>query len=319
MNMAIPRPGLIESKVNGNEAQLTFGPYAPGFATTMGTCIRRCLLSSIPAPGVTSILIEGVNQKFAVVPGMKEELISFIENLKKVNFKFLAPWVDRTSVQLEVSESTVITSKMIKCNQEIVAVLDDVYLCTFHPSDLKRTFKCEIFLHEGTGYVDGSPAKQDEIIPGAIYINNSLNAVKRVALDVEQVRYGDRTDYEILKMQMKVIGITAQEALDRAAKIIHEHLNVFLQKPLDLASIDQAATNPHIGKSVKELGLSEKTVLALQQFGVQTLLDLSRCTETYLLSIPRLGTRKIEDIKEALATFDFALKDVSIFKTKEDM
>lgn len=317
MNMSIPIPGLIESKVNGNEAELTFGPYAPGFAITIGTCMRRCLLSSIPSPGITSILIQGISHKFEVVPGMKEELLSFIENLKQVNFKFMLPGLDRTSVKLEVSEPMVVTSSMIECNQDAVRVLNDVYLCTIHPQDLKDKFKCEIFLKEGQGYVDNT-SNNGDIPMNAIRINNSLNAVKRVALHVEQVRYGDRTDYELLKMQMKTVGITAKEALYKAAKIINDHLNVFTKQAIVQAGSDAPVNvNKNLTRSIKDIGLSERTVEALQKApegGIQTIGDLARCTESYLKSLPRLGTTKVQNIKVALAMFDLSLKDGSIVK-----
>lgn len=315
MNISIPIPGLLESNTSGTETEFVFGPYAPGYAITMGTCIRRCLLSSVPAAGITAILIEGVTHKFAVIPGMKEELIIFIENLKKVNFKFLVPGMNRATVKLEVPHSAVVTSKMIQCNPDSVKVLDDVYLCTFHSSELKEVFKCEIFLEEGRGYVDSTPIT-DEIVSDAIRVNNSLNAVRRVALDVEQVRYGERTDYEVLKIRMKTIGITASEALDKAARILQEQLAVFAKdSSLKMSGRDSlSATNLNLNKPLKEMVLSEKTVLALEQFGIKTAGDLSRCTESHLLSIPRLGARKIEDIKEALGAVGLSLKDVSIVK-----
>lgn len=306
----IPNVRLMESSATDTKGTFSYAPLAPGYAVTIGNSLRRVLLSSVPGCGIHSIAIEGVKHKFSTIDGMKEDIIHFIQYLKKVRFRFISEFVDKVKLRLEAKGPTVVMSSMISSPESTVEVLDDLYLCTLNPG---CHLKCDIFIEKGYGYVDSTRSTE---VPqaGRILIDNVLNAVRRAHFDFENIRYGEYTDYEMLKLEIETDGsIAPSAALDLASSILLQQFAVVGGHSQDnfLAGKDKGAEKmkANLAKSVKDIGLSDKTVAALQQFDINTVGDLINCTEAALLNIPRFGRRKIQDIQEALAALGLGLKD----------
>jgi DNA-directed RNA polymerase subunit alpha len=324
MNRVIPDIRLLETQSNETEGTFSYAPLAPGYAITLGNSLRRVLLSSMPGFSIRAVAIDGVNHKFTCLPGMKEDVIHFIQNLKLVRFKFTSEAIDKVRFRLEANGPCEVRSSMIKTYTEdlsdSVIILDDLYLCSLNQDG---KIKCDIFVERGTGYVD-TVDSGDSVQPGRIAINSVPNAVKKVTVNTENIRYGEHTDYEVLHLSIHTDGsISPSDALAKASKILCEQFSVisdsfqaskFGSKQKGARQANQA----DLLRPVSDIGLSEKTVAALHEFGIKTVGDLVNCTESYLFGIPRFGRRKIQDIQAALAPLRLALKDASIVLTEKD-
>jgi len=326
MSRIIPDIRLLDSQSGEIEGTFSYAPLAPGYAITLGNSLRRVLLSSIPGFSIRSIAIDGVSHKFSCLPGMKEDVIHFIQNLKLVRFKFTSESIEKVRFKLEADGPCEVRSSMIVpyANELIdsVEILDDLYLCSLNHDG---KMKCDIFVERGTGYVDGIDTT-DSVQPGRISINSVPNAVKKVTVNTENIRYGEYTDYEALHITIYTDGsISPADSLAKASEILATQFSVISDSFAQISSMNskskvvKPANQVDLLRPVSDIGLSEKTVSALHDFGIKTVGDLVNCTESYLFGIPRFGRRKIQDIQAALAPLRLALKDASIVLTEKDM
>lgn len=322
----IPNLRQIKAEYNDQHGVFEYGPLAPGYAITLGTALRRVLLSSIPGCGIYAIKIDGVLHQYSTIAGMREDVIHFIQNLKLVTFQFEkeAQILESTKVVLEVSGPAEITADMIDCPTNVVKVREPRYLCYLNPG---ASLKCEIFLRQGEGYVETSRTNVIKDQPGLIMIDNVLNSVKRVSLDIdENVQHREYTDYEVLRISVDTDGsINPSRAIDIATSILITQFNKMtsmqIQIKPDLSSeVNEVASTTMI-QSLDEFGLPPGTVAALKEKNINTLEDLLNCTKKFLFEIPKVGLRKINDIETMLSSLGLNLKDepeISVKRSKND-
>ena len=320
MSRIIPNIHLVESSVTETEGKFSYGPLAPGYGITLGNSLRRVLLSSVPGYYIRHVSIDGASHKYSILSGMQEDVIHFIQNLKQVRFKLHSDFADKVRLRIDTKGPGPVSSKSIYCPDDpgMVTVLEDVYLCTLNQD---AVLKCELFVERGHGYVDATTPIEGQQ-PGRIAINNIANAVTKVTAEVENTRFGEHTDYEILNLTIKTDGsINPLDALKKASDLLCTQLRTIAGGSYEVFS--SSNNKPHdiddsvLLKSVADIGLSDKTVAALYEFGIKTVKDLANCTESYLFSIPRFGRRKVQDIQAALAPLRLTLKDASIFSEKD--
>lgn len=305
---------------DSSTATFIIGPFVRGYAQTIGHSLRRALLSSIPSCGIIYVTIDGVNHKFCASNHIKEDIIHFIENLKKMRFRLTNDAMTSVMVVVDMSELLQrmqvpsnascfeIRSSMIKTN-DFVQITNDEYLCTVNLSKVNNmphsNFNFSFLVEKGSGYVDGTVTTS---IPyGAIPINVSLNAVKRVSMEIVQTRHGEFTDYENLHFTISTDkSIKPIDALLEARSIIMSHFDTI---GYSIGSKDVDKKNPKdsqkdlLNKPLRDLNvIKEATLATLEAHRIHTVGQLIQRSAEELMRIPSIGVTKLDLIQEALAS-----------------
>lgn len=223
------KPKII--KKEGNRAIFEIGGCYPGYGVTLGNTLRRVLLSSLPGIAVTAVKIKGASHEFSTIPYVLEDVIRIILNLKQIRFKVHSLEALPISVQLKVIGQKEVTAKDIKATSEIEIINKEAHIATL--TDKKAKLEIEIEVDSGLGYVPVEQRKKEKLEIGAIAIDAIFSPIKKVNYEVENMRVGERTDFNRLKIDIETDGsITPEEALSRAADILVEHFQLFtIEKP----------------------------------------------------------------------------------------
>jgi DNA-directed RNA polymerase subunit alpha len=210
-----------------------------GYGTTLGHALRRTLLSSLPGAAITQIKIKNVNHEFSTLPGMLEDIVEFSLNLKKVRFHFFAD--QPQTLLLKTKAEKEVTAKDIQSTSLVQVINTDLYLATL--TKKSADLEVELTVEKGLGYVPSEVRTVERLSVGTIVLDAVFSPVVRVSADVENMRVGDRTDYNRLKMEVETDGsITPSEAVHKAASILKDHFEKIL---------DVEVTETHAG-DVKE-------------------------------------------------------------------
>ncbi len=303
------RAPKFEAKVQGNYGEFVLEPLERGFGVTLGNPLRRVLLSSIPGTAVTSVYIEDALHEFQTLPGVREDVVQIVLNLKELVVKFLDPDVETVTLRLRAEGPGEVRARDLEVPSDAEVVNPDHYIATLEKG---ARLVMEIRVDRGVGYV---PAEQHNIKDriNSIPVDALFSPVRRVAYHVEDTRLGRRTDLDKLTLRIWTDGsITPQAALAEAVKILKTHFDFFA--PLAEAAPEPGAeaTEPPAGEqpmSLDELGLSTRVLHNLKEEGIHTVDDLLALTLRDLKKVPGIGERSVEEILEALAERGLSLKE----------
>lgn len=290
----------------------------PGYGHTLGNSLRRIILSSLPGAAITSIKIEGASHEFSVIDGVKEDVIAILLNLKKVRFKVLSD--EAQMATLKIKGPATVTAKNIKTPGQVETLNEDQYICEITG---KITLDIEINIEKGLGYVAKEVHQKEKVDIGVIALDAIYTPVRRVNYEVENMRVGDRTDYNRLRIFIETDGtISPRAALEKSTETMIHQLKAIVgfkedEKILDVE--DSFAKNEGgdqvtlvaddiLKTKVETLGLSTRTLNALSGEGVKTLGGLSRKKKDNLLEIDGLGDKGIQEIKRVLGNYGITLK-----------
>lgn len=285
----------------------------PGYGITIGNALRRVLLSSIEGAAVTSFKIEGVPHEFSTIEGVKETVIDIMLNLKKLRVKLYDN--EPQKIKLSVKGEREVFAKDFEPNPLVEILNPDLKIATL--TDKKAKIEMEVTVEKGLGYSEVEERKKEKLPIGTIAIDAIFSPIKRVNFWVENMRVGDRTDYNRLFIEIETDGsITPQEALIKAANILDEHFSLLKEK----ASFSLGGKEEEILKkekvkrepkdiSIEELNLSNRTKNALLNNGIKTLAGLLRYREETLAQLDGLGDKAIEEIKKVLKNLTYTLKE----------
>ncbi|MCL4498844.1 MAG: DNA-directed RNA polymerase subunit alpha [Chloroflexi bacterium] len=193
----------------------------PGYGTTLGNALRRVLLSSLPGAAITQVKIKGADHEFSALPGMQEDIVEFSLNLKKVRFDFSAE--EPQTLKLHVKGEREVTAADIESTTLAKVINPDLHLATLN----KKTadLDMELTIEKGMGYVISESRKMERLSVGTIVLDAVFSPIMNVAFEVEDMRVGDRTDYNRLKLQIETDGtLSASEAFHKASKILKDHM-----------------------------------------------------------------------------------------------
>ncbi len=219
-----------------------------GYGTTLGHALRRVLLSSLPGAAITQIKIKGVNHEFSTLPGMAEDIVEFTLNLKKVKFHFFAD--EPQTLLLKVRGEEKINAGHIQSTPFAKVVNPELHLATL----TKKTadLEVEVTVEKGLGYVPSEARRLERLLVGTIVLDASFSPVERVSFEVENMRVGDRTDYNRLKMEVETDGsITPSEAMHKAANILKDHFEKILALEVTPTTLEEAGEKKKEKKSKK--------------------------------------------------------------------
>ncbi len=273
-----------ETSATDTYAKFVAEPFEAGYGHTLGNSLRRVLLSSLEGAAITSVRIEGAPHEFTSLPGVVEDVVDIILNLKKVKFK--APDHETRTVTISVNREGAITAADIQSVQGVEVVNPEQHICTL---DKKQKFDAEFEIKVGRGFATGDENKNSEQPIGVIAIDSIFSPVTRVKYAVENTRVGQRTDYDKLILDIWTDGrITPDDALTQASAILRHHLDVFVgyddsQVEFDETPEEVSQENTRLKKllnmSVNEIELSVRAANCLNNANITTVGQLAMKTE----------------------------------------
>lgn len=283
-------------------------PFERGFGTTIGNALRRVLLSSIEGAAVTAVKIEGVLHEFQSIPGVVEDATDIILNVKQVPFKLSGD--GPKAIYLKTDQPGVITSGMIEADGDVEVLDKNVYLATVSEGG---KLDMEMRLKRGRGYVAADKNFDDDLGLGFIPIDSVHSPVRKVNYTVEAARLGQITDYDKLDIEIWTNGsIAPADALGLAAKLLKDHMTIFINFEEELETESRGEEKPQIknenlNRSVEELELSVRSYNCLKNANIQTIGELVQKTEAEMLKTKNFGRKSLNEIKEILASMGLSL------------
>jgi DNA-directed RNA polymerase subunit alpha len=296
--------------------KFTAEPFERGFGTTIGNALRRVLLSSIVGAAVTSIKIEGVLHEFATIPGVKEDVTDVVLNLKRMRVKLHGD--KPKTVTIDKRGPGELTGEDIVHDADVEILTPDVHIATL---DKDAHVKAELTIKLGRGYVPADRNKEEGMSIGTIPIDAIFPPVKRVNFAVEPARVGRITDYDRLVMEVWTDGsITPEDALAHAAKIVKDHMQIFINfdegdaVAIPVTEETRKDLNRNLFRGVNELELSVRAANCLKNANIKTIADLVQKTEHEMLKTKNFGRKSLNEIKELLhemgLSFGMNIKDL---------
>lgn len=305
----LPEKVYFDPESTDTYGKLYAEAFERGFGTTIGNALRRILLSSIEGAAVTSIKIPGVLHEFSTIPGVKEDAIDIILNVKQIRFKLHtdAPKVATIKVkgQMEIKGKDIVTG----ANLEILN--PDLHIATV---ERDVNFKMELTVEKGRGYVSADKNKKEDQAIDVIAIDSIFTPIKKVNFWIEGARVGQATDYDRLIMEIWTDGsITPPQAITQAANILNGHISLFslVQEEESLSAEETVEAernensvdlNENLFKSVDELELSVRASNCLKNADIRTIADLVQKTENEMLRGKNFGRKSLNEIKEILVS-----------------
>jgi len=286
----------------------------PGYGHTLGNSLRRIVLSSLPGTAITSIKINGVDHEFSSVPGVKEDVIALVLNLKKVRIKMLSD--EPQTIELRVKGIKEVTAGDIKVPGQVEILNPDLYIASI--SDKSAELVIEIKIDKGLGYVPKEILEKERTEIGHITLDAIFSPIRRVNYEVENMRVGDRTDFNKLRLFIETDGtITPKEALEESISIMISQLKaivgfkepeIVIEDKKEVADDSKESDAEFLKTRIETLDLSARTVNALSNNNIRTIGGLARKKEKDLDDVEGLGAKGIQEIKKVLSNYGITLK-----------
>ena len=306
-----PRIDTEVLSADGTYGKFVVEPLERGFGTTLGNSLRRVLLSSLPGVAVTSIKIDGVLHEFSTIPGVKEDVTEIVLNMKGLTAKLHCDGAK--TVEISAEGPCEVTADSIKCDSEVEILNPEMHIATL--GDGARLYM-EITLDKGRGYISAERNKanmQNNVI-GILPIDSIYTPVLKVNFGVENTRVGQITDYDKLTLEVWTNGvINAQEAVSLAAKVLTEHLNLFVDlsdkgyNTEIMVEKDDKGKEKVLEMTIEELDLSVRSFNCLKRAGINTVEDLINKSEDDMMKVRNLGRKSLEEVIWKLASLGFNL------------
>ena len=311
--MEIERPKIDTANLSadGRYGKFVVEPLERGFGTTLGNSLRRVLLSSLPGVAVTSIKIDGVVHEFSTIEGVKEDVTEIVLNVKGITAKLYSD--TPKTVRIEASGEGEVTAGSIQQDAELEVLNPDWHIATLADG---AKLVMELTFDKGRGYVPAERNKLNaEQAPlGSLPVDSIYTPVLKVNYTVENTRVGQITDYDKLTLEVWTDGtISAQEAVSLAARIMTEHLNLFVtlsQEAMDaeiMVEKDDKGKEEALEMTIEELDLSVRSFNCLKRAGINTVEDLISKSEDEMMKVRNLGRKSLEEVVAKLDSLGFKL------------
>lgn len=307
------KPRIISEK--GSSGVYEIDGLYPGYGHTLGNSLRRIILSSIPGVAITTVKIAGVDHEFSVMKGVKEDVINIILNLKKVRFKVVND--EEQTVTLKVKGIGNVTAKDIEVPGQVEVLNPEQYVASI--TDKNTELSIEMKIQKGLGFVPKEEIQKNKVDIGTIAMDAIFTPVRRVNYEVENMRVGDRTDFNKLIFSIDTDGsISPSDALEKSIFIMLEQLKAIVgfEEPVEVKEVKKVekeeegkeADSEFLKTRIENLDLSVRTVNALSNANIRTVGGLAKKKIADLSDIEGLGAKGIQEIKKALSNFGIILK-----------
>ena len=305
-----PRINVEELSADGKYGRFVVEPLERGFGDTLGNGLRRVLLSSLEGVAVTSIKIDGVLHEFSTIEGVKEDVTEIVLNMKSLVCKLNGngPKV----VEISAEGPCNVTADMIKCDSEVEILTPDLHIATLGEN---AKLNMEITLDKGRGYVPAERNKQlsGNNVIGVLPVDSIYTPVLKCNYTVDNTRVGQITDYNKLTLDVWTNGVlNAQEAVSLAAKVLTEHLNLFVdlseRGSQDVMVVKEDSSKEKVLEmTIDEMDLSVRSFNCLKRAGIDTVEDLIGKSEEEMMKVRNLGRKSLEEVMQKLASLGFSL------------
>lgn len=305
-----PNITLIEKSDDNTYGKIVVEPLERGYGTTIGNSLRRILLSSLPGAAVTSINIQGVLHEFSTIPGVREDVTEIILNIKNLAAKMNVP--GPVQLLIDAKGPKEVTAADIITGGDVEIVNEDLHIATLEEG---AELIIEMKMEQGRGYVTAERNKKDNQAIGVIPIDSIYTPVKKVNFTVEDTRVGNRTDFDKLTLEVWTNGtIEPEEAVSLGAKILNEHLNLFISLTEHVNDVEIMVEKEEDEKekvlemTIEELDLSVRSYNCLKRAGINTVEELTYKTEEDMMKVRNLGKKSLDEVSKKLAELGLSLR-----------
>jgi DNA-directed RNA polymerase subunit alpha len=285
----------------------------PGYGHTLGNSLRRIILASLPGATITHVKIEGVQHEFSTIAGIKEDVITILLNLKRIRFQLHSD--EAVKITLKKSAAGIVTASDISLPSQVTILNPDQRIADI--TQKGTTLEMELTIERGLGYVPREVHQKDKVEIGTIALDAVFTPIRRANYEVENMRVGDRTDYNRLRINIETDGtITPREALERSIEIMIHQLKAVIgfqdkteetAAPAVATAVASTDTTEVLKTRVETLDLSPRTITALETASIRTLGGLVRKSKDDILALDGIGPKGVEEIEQLLTNMNLAL------------
>lgn len=311
--IAIEKPNVecVEMSEDYTYGKFVIEPLQKGYGTTLGNSMRRLLLSSLPGSAVKWVKIEGVLHEFSTVPGVKEDVVGIILNLKSLITKVHSD-DEIKIVRIEANQAGVVTAGDLIVDSDVEVLNTDLHIATLEEDS---TLIMEIGIAKGRGYVSAEEHGETNLPIGVILVDSIFTPVTKVNYYAEETRLGEETGLDKLIIEVTTDGsIKPDESLSLAAKIMSEHLNLFIDMSESMENVEIMVEKEEDQKekvlemTIEELDLSVRSYNCLKRAGINTVEELASKSEDDMMKVRNLGKKSLEEVKKKLIELELGLK-----------
>lgn len=297
-----PKIETVELNEDAKYGKFVIEPLERGYGTTLGNSLRRILLSSLPGAAVTAIQIDGVLHEFSTVEGVVEDVTTIILNLKKLALKIYSE--EEKTLEIDVQGEGIVTAADITHDSDVEILNPDLHIATLAKD---AHFRVRLTAKRGRGYTPADANKSEDQPIGVIPIDSIYTPVSRVTYQVEKTRVGQVANYDKLTLDVWTDGsIGPKEAISLGAKILTEHLNIFVgltdeaQNAEIMVEKEEDQKEKVLEMTIEELDLSVRSYNCLKRAGINTVQELANKTEEDMMKVRNLGRKSLEEVKHKL-------------------
>lgn len=305
-----PKIECVEMSEDSKYGKFVVEPLERGNGTTLGNSLRRILLSSLPGAAVTQVKIDTVLHEFSTIPGVAEDVIEIILNIKNLALKMHGD--NSKIIKIDAQGEGIVTAADIIADPDIEIINPDLYIATLGEGG--RLYM-EMTVEKGRGYITAERNKQPNQPIGVIPIDSIFTPVTKVNYSIENTRVGNRTDYDKLTLDIWTNGaINPDEAASLGAKILSEHLNLFITLTDHVGDVEilvekeEDKRDKVLEMTIEELDLSVRSFNCLKRAGINTVEELTQRTEEDMMKVRNLGKKSLEEVQQKLEALGLSLK-----------
>lgn len=305
-----PKIESVEISESTKFGKFVVEPLERGYGNTLGNSLRRILLSSLPGAAVTSIQIDGVLHEFSTIEGVVEDVASIIMNVKKLALKIYSD--EEKVIEIDVKGEGTITAADITHDSDVEILNPELYIATIGKNG---HFRMRMYAGRGRGYTPADQNKREDLPIGVIPIDSIYTPVSRVNFQVENTRVGQSANYDKLTLDVWTDGSTGpKEAISLGAKILTEHLNIFVgmtdeaQTAEIMVEKEEDQKEKVLEMTIEELDLSVRSYNCLKRAGINTVLELASKSEDDMMKVRNLGRKSLEEVRAKLDELGLGLR-----------
>ncbi|AIC92681.1 MULTISPECIES: DNA-directed RNA polymerase subunit alpha [Shouchella] len=309
----IEKPNIetVEVSEDATYGKFVVEPLERGYGTTLGNSLRRILLSSLPGAAVSSVQIDGVLHEFSTIEGVVEDVTTIILHLKKLALKIYSD--DEKTLEIDVQGEGDVTAGDLTHDSDVEILNPELHIATLTKG---ASFRMRLQAKRGRGYILADGNKSDDQPIGVLPIDSIYTPVARVNYQVENTRVGQVTNYDKLTLDVWTDGSTRpEEAVSLGAKILTEHLNIFVgltdqaQNAEIMVEKEEDQKEKVLEMTIEELDLSVRSYNCLKRAGINTVQELTHKTEEDMMKVRNLGRKSLEEVQEKLGELGLGLRN----------
>lgn len=305
-----PKIETVEISEDATFGKFVVEPLERGYGTTLGNSLRRILLSSLPGAAVTAVQIDGVLHEFSTIDGVVEDVTQIVLNLKKLALKVYSD--EEKTLEINVSSAGVVTAADITHDSDVEILNPELHIATLADN---ATLRMRLTARRGRGYVQAEDNKRDDMPIGVIPIDSIYTPIQRVNYEVDKTRVGQDASFDKLLLDVWTDGsIRPEEAVSLGAKILTEHLNIFVgltDEALNaeiMVEKEEDQKEKVLEMTIEELDLSVRSYNCLKRAGINTVQELANKSEEEMMKVRNLGRKSLEEVQLKLDELGLGLR-----------